>query len=132
MDKNYKMTFKMDTYVQGTLILLILISSLLAFFGSNDFVFLNLLLLFPLGVWQVSSGILFSILLKDKKRLTYLLSVIGFFTSMYIPTLIGIKVNSELAPYFGFSLMAVLAFYYFGITMRDMVAANTEYIRARK
>jgi len=78
MDKNYKMTFRMDTYVQGTLILLTLGCGLMSLFGSINFMILGMALLFPLGVWQVSSGLLFGILLKDRKRLTYLFSVIGF------------------------------------------------------
>jgi len=133
MDKNYKMTFRMDTYVQGTLILLTLGCGLMSLFGSINFMILGMALLFPLGVWQVSSGLLFGILLKDRKRLTYLFSVIGFFTSMAIPELLGFNMNrfGEVGPYIAFSLMAILAFYYFSITMYDMVATNTEYMRTR-
>jgi len=131
MDKNYKMTFKMDTYIQGTLILMILGCGLASLFGIVNYMILGMVLLFPLGVWQVSSGLLFSILLKDKRRLTYLFSVIGFFASLWVPNLFGIKVLGAIGPYFAFSLMAILAFYYFSLTMKDMVATNTEYMRDR-
>ena len=132
MDKNYKMTFRMDTYVQGVLILMTLLCGFISLFGGIEFLIIGLALLFPLGVWQVSSGILFSILLKDKKRLMYLFSVVGFFTAMAIPTFFDLDMYTESASYFALSLMAVLAFYYFSITMRDMVATNTDYIRSRR
>jgi len=121
----------MDTFIQGTLILMILGCGLVSLFGLVNYMILGMALLFPLGVWQVSSGLLFSILLKDKKRLTYLFSVVGFFASLYVTNLFDIKAFDEIAPYFVFSLMAILAFYYFSITMRDMVATNTGYIRDR-
>ena len=132
MDKNYKMTFRMDTYIQGVLILLILACGIPALFGMSDYMILSMALLFPLGVWQVSSGLLFGILLKDKKRLLYLFSVIGFFVSMYMSFFFGIKLSGDFTMYFVTGLMAVLAFYYFSLTMQDMVATNTDYMRRRK
>ncbi len=128
MDKNYKMTFRLDTFVQGTLMLFLLACGLFGLLGNDNAMITGLFLLFPLGVWQVSSGILFSILLRDKKRLLYLFSVIGFFTTMYIPTFFNIEFLGSPGAYAALPLMTILAGYYFTLTMKDMVVTNSDYI----
>jgi len=128
MDKNYKMTFRLDTFVQGTLMLLLLGCGLFSILGSEDAFFMGLILLFPLGVWQLSSGILFSILLKDKKRVMYLFSVLGFFVSMKIPDFFNIEFLGSPGLFAALPIMAVLAGHYFTMTMRDMVITNSDYI----
>lgn len=130
-----KIYLKVDTFVQGLLMLSIAASCLVDSITSTNILILGLFLTMILGIWQVVSAILSSALMRSiKPRGIYLLSVSGFFASLYFleSYFEGTHIVSAYAWFVPIAIMCVLAIYSFTITIRDMVVANSDYIHHKK
>ncbi len=125
-----------DTFIQGILILFILITGGIGIVIDAGFGLLAGIAMLFLGLQQVVSAIVFSLVLRDtKKRGLYLLSVIGLLISCYFMSILIPYFDIDLkdwAPQFTFMIIAVLALHYFTITFRDMAIWSSEYLKAKE
>ena len=116
MDTKYRL-LQFDFWIQS-----ILGAAILACFVSVYGFFFGIWGLIPFGAVQVMSGLIFSVVYRDKKRLLYLLYVAVFFLLWYASYTFRYSANSEWIDGFNIMLCFVpptLGFWYFTLTRLD-------------
>lgn len=138
--KVLKVALKIDSFVQGLLLLGFLINAINGLIQYKSFYFIvgHLYLLSILGVWQVSSGLILALKVKDENRAKYLLLVLYYFLfwvviyaiSMmfdYLPFLTGQvreTLGQALICIYGFCVPVLIGTYYFSITYKNMIRSH--------
>ncbi len=121
-------TLKVDTFLQGTLILLVSYSAFIGHFFSGQIRALAVYGMIALGAIQVGSASINIFTRQNQEaRGLYLLSALGFFLSFPAWEYLSLHLYKNLL---NFALMsiAVLAIHYFTITCRDMIVENTVHL----
>lgn len=133
--KVLKVALKIDSFVQGLLLLGFLANAIngLIQFKFESFNIGHLYLMFLLGVWQVSSGIILAISLKDENRAKYLLLVLSYF--LFWVVIYAISMMFDYLPFgeilsqglictYAYCLPFLIGTFYFSITYKNMIRSH--------
>ena len=130
--KVLKVALKIDSIIQGLLLLGFIVNAIngLISFKFENFNIGHLYLMFLLGVWQVSSGIILTASTQDPKRIKYLgLVVLYFLLAFLISSVINLlpltkSISNIVIGIYCYCIPLIIGTYYFSITYKNMIRSH--------